>query len=701
MAAAYAPAVDVVTFYEAGKTANARIETSTAKPQSKRYGLASQANPERKLVVTGSWNIAGCGKVVVEFAENAPSLVLGSVLLENEGAVPPDPRARHSEGSFWCKVGLQAATNATYAPIPPPMPTLQAVAERVRFIDINSLMSCVWPHPYWSFESLQQGNNMRCWTLDVSKPVVKVTYAWKGNVTPVRIYACGPANKAVEPLPGFAKIPPDKFFPFMDRYGQFKWKEWPGKTHSDADLKQSLVDEEADLAAHPAPASFDRWGGWKDGPKQKATGSFYLKKINGFWWFVDPDGNLWWSHGPLRVTTSSAMTFYNGRENYFEWLPPKEGDAFSLFYKTRDELMWPYWVKRGITNTFDFSSCNIYRKYGPGPDWREKWARHVHRRLRSWGANTIGNSSDRKVVEMSLTPYVERFEVKSRPIEGTDVTKGWWPVRDPYDPTFAANVRQQLRDRRYQVSDPWCVGFYVDNELPWGFEGHVGDIVWASPEDQPAKAEFRRWLKRRHGEDWTEPPTDEDRKAFSGVVAEEYFRQIRLAFDECAPGKLYLGCRGMALEYIVRAAEKYVDTLSQNYYARDLSDFFKEYDNKNYGCAALGIVDMPILIGEFHCGSKDRGPLSPTLVAVKDQNERAQVYRQYVVSALEHPKFVGTSWHQFSDQPTTARFDGESMQNGWTDVCDTPYAETVEAIRWVGENMYRIRWEASLRAAGK
>ena len=44
------------------------------------------------------------------------------------------------------------------------------------------------------------------------------------------------------------------------------------------------------------------------------------------------------------------------------------------------------------------------------------------------------------------------------------------------------------------------------------------------------------------------------------------------------------------------------------------------------------------------------------------------------------------------------RFDGESMQNGWTDVCDTPYAETVEAIRWVGENMYRIRWEAGLRA---
>ena len=38
-------------------------------------------------------------------------------------------------------------------------------------------------------------------------------------------------------------------------------------------------------------------------------------------------------------------------------------------------------------------------------------------------------------------------------------------------------------------------------------------------------------------------------------------------------------------------------------------------------------------------------------------------------------------WHQFSDQATSGRFDGEYFQVGWTDICDRPYAETVAALR--------------------
>ena len=35
-----------------------------------------------------------------------------------------------------------------------------------------------------------------------------------------------------------------------------------------------------------------------------------------------------------------------------------------------------------------------------------------------------------------------------------------------------------------------------------------------------------------------------------------------------------------------------------------------------------------------------------------------------------------------------------------TDFTTNPCPETVEAIRWIGENMYRLRWEASLKGAG-
>lgn len=52
---------------------------------------------------------------------------------------------------------------------------------------------------------------------------------------------------------------------------------------------------------------------------------------------------------------------------------------------------------------------------------------------------------------------------------------------------------------------------------------------------------------------------------------------------------------------------------------------------------------------------------------------------------------VGTHWFQFYDQPTTGRFDGENMQHGLIDLCDTPYAETIAAIREMGARLYQIR----------
>ena len=127
---------------------------------------------------------------------------------------------------------------------------------------------------------------------------------------------------------------------------------------------------------------------------------------------------------------------------------------------------------------------------------------------------------------------------------------------------------------------------------------------------------------------------------------------------------------------------KYADVVSFNIYRRDLSEY--QWWAREF--------DKPVIIGEFHSGALDRGPLSPGIVYVTDQKERAEVYRRFVTSALEHPLVVGVHWHQFSDQPTSGRFDGENLQVGWTDVCDTPYAETIEAVRDMGKRMYEIRW---------
>ena len=68
-------------------------------------------------------------------------------------------------------------------------------------------------------------------------------------------------------------------------------------------------------------------------------------------------------------------------------------------------------------------------------------------------------------------------------------------------------------------------------------------------------------------------------------------------------------------------------------------------------------------------------------------------------ACLDHPRFVGTHWFQWQDQPLTGRSDGENYQIGFVTITDAPYPELVEAARDVAKGMYRRRWGKSETAA--
>lgn len=632
--------------------------------------------------VQGDWDLSKYGSFQIEFAQEQPKHSYFSVFMENADSRPSDGSTSHSRGLFNMKVFLEKPAISFERPIPPAMPVFQQVISAMKGVEVNGLLAMIWPSPYWSYKEAGWGNTIAAWTLDSKRVVsVKVVNLGKGGAPAVRrIVARGDVQR-VKNMPEFAKLPPEKFFPFVDKYGQFIHRQWPGKINSDADLIAAREAEDADLAAHPGPKDRNRFGGWTEGPRFEAVGAFTVRKIDGKWWFVDPEGCLWWSHGPVRVSASCGMTSYEGRENAFAFLPRKDSDL-GAFYKTRDELLWPYYVKYKVTNTYDFTSANLYRKYGE--DWANVWADRAHRRLRSWGANTIANSSDKRVMRLSRTPYCDRIEIKSRPIEGSLKAKAWWPFRDPFDVSFREDLRRQFKECSEALNDPWCFGFFVDNELPWGGPDGLAKWTWDSPEDQPAKKEFRRRLAEKYGKKDVVPSV-EDMQEFSLEIAREYFRIVREELKRAAPSKLYLGCRfsGGLYEPFKRIAAEYVDVMSFNYYDRNITGFLP---------LPAG-VDKPIIIGEFHFGALDRGPIRPGIVWLADQKERAATYRRYLESALKDPRFVGAHWHQYADDAPTGRFDGENFQIGWVDVCDTPYPETVEAVRWVGENMYRIRYE--------
>lgn len=404
---------------------------------------------------------------------------------------------------------------------------------------------------------------------------------------------------------GSSRLPdPNGFYPFIDKYGQYKHKDWPGKVHADADLKAALEKEDADLAAHPGPKNLNQYGGWATGPQLKATGHFRTEKHEGKWWLVDPEGRLFWSNGLDCVGFMQSSTRTQGRERFYEDPAPMGS----------------------------FLARNLQAKYGE--DWRDLAGDRLLQRLRSWGLNTLGGGADRSLAQKRKVPYTVQLGSAGRDER-----------IDPNSDEWRAGMRRSLAAaaERYK-DDPWCIGFFVDNEI------HTSS--------DPA------WF-------------------------EKYYRQVSAVAKEVLPDKLYLGSRldyhdwpdvPAARHEIVRYAARYCDVISFNFYKFTLDDV-----------AMPAGVDKPILIGEFHMGALDRGLFHTGLRSVIDQNQRAEGYRYYLTSALENPAVVGAHWFQAYDESTTGRFDGENYQIGFLDICDTPYWETIAAAREIGYRLYAIR----------
>jgi hypothetical protein len=66
----------------------------------------------------------------------------------------------------------------------------------------------------------------------------------------------------------------DPYFPLVDTFGQYRHRDWPGKTKSIEEMTLRGRAEEAELAQDVGPKDWSRFGGWTSGPKLEATGCF-------------------------------------------------------------------------------------------------------------------------------------------------------------------------------------------------------------------------------------------------------------------------------------------------------------------------------------------------------------------------------------------------------------------------------------------
>lgn len=266
------------------------------------------------------------------------------------------------------------------------------------------------------------GGQMKLW------PEAEINAA---SIHTLTLYAIGlrkPAEITIEGVsPFLAPQPKDSACGtqgFVDRYGQNQFAQWPDKIGSDDQLRRASQEEYQDLIAHPAPKNYDRFGGWRSGPKFAATGHFSVRKLHGRWWFIDPDGYLFWSQG-ITAIQFHEPTEVASRAGYF-LDPAPDGD---------------------------FLARNLQIKYGA--EWESTIRNKTILRMKSWGLNTIGPWSDEAVTDRHNAVYTYLFSSRN------DAGK-----IDPYSEAWYRQLRERIAEKATAINqDPWCLGIFVDNEI--------------------------------------------------------------------------------------------------------------------------------------------------------------------------------------------------------------------------------------------
>jgi len=524
-----------------------------------------------------------------------------------------------------------------------------------------------------------------------------------GNIAQMQVFLASPAESFTLIVDNVRLRAPFPLTGIVDRFGQFTGDTWPGKIETEEDLERQRHAEAESLMGVDRFDDRSEFGGFTAGPRLEATGYLRTAKHEGRWWLVDPHGYLFFSTG-FNSMGLAQTTFTTGREEMFTWIPSGE-DPLTRHFSTATAVSGP--IRSGVT--FNFHAANLERKHGA--EYAAAWRSLTLARMKAWGFNTIGNWSDNGLHRRGL-PYVTTTTLFGNYNTVPNAGQGTDRLPDPFDPRFAASVRERLLPVLAPViGDPYCLGHFVDNEMNWGAPGNERaryGVVLGALGQNPAVSAARRalgvLLEKRYSTienlntawgtqfaSWSAlaapaiitPGMRPDLAELTTAFAREYYRVVREEIRRIDPNHLYLGSRIHQVNPDVVTAAAEADVISVNVYQAAIAPA---------SWTLLERVDRPAIIGEFHFGALDRGMFSTGLQSVSSQEARGEALRRYLRSVADHPNFVGAHWFQLTDQAITGRpRDGENYNIGFLNVVDAPYPEMVTAAQGLHREIYGRR----------
>ena len=493
----------------------------------------------------------------------------------------------------------------------------------------------------------------------------------------------------------------DDFTGLADSFGQFTGREWTTKIHSVPELQGSVAAEDSDLSQNPGPGETN--GSLTLPRQQPSTNWKTIRRADGKWYIVHPNGKLFWSMGLVGMTDNMATVTEN-RTNLFQTMPDRSG-ALNAFYDQGDTI-------NGVKEIYRFYRQNLFHKFGN--DYRPAYVALAKRRLASWGFNTIGAWSDLEFWDGSV-PFTMYADTKTFARRLTCPYVYVHDLPDPFDPAFPTYLRSSLGSIfGSRVTNRNFMGAFVDNEMTWGWPTsnanryNVALGALNAPVDQPAKTELRRQLRLKYttiealnaawGTNFASWNAFANLTGYtitnytSSMIADfttyirsfsaKYHSSVKTALNTIGFKGLYLGSRNYSFTpEVTIGASKYVDVLTFNMYG--------SYDQINWNLIAA--QPRPVILSEFGFGQQADGNLGGPAEVYSDA-ERFDKIRAFMTAALHHPNVVGVHWFQYIDQPVSGRsLDGENYGVGMVDITDTPHPEAVAAFRASTAQMYEVR----------
>lgn len=443
--------------------------------------------------------------------------------------------------------------------------------------------------------------------------------------------------------------------PIVDEYGQWNLGDFDGEIKSLDQLTQEWNAEERELA-HPADFDYSIYGGYLNS-KAKSTGFFRVEKIDGRWWFVDPEGHLFLSLGVDCIAPGGGgeANHIDQRKNFYKELPPQNIGS-----------------NPRRPNSASIGKWNLYRRFGE--DYPSKSRAMIIKRMEHWGVNTIANWSDREVIGMDQKAFTLQ-------LQGLGIDKGVMGLSDVYAEDFEEKIGEVVKAfvTPYK-NNPWLIGYFTANEPSWlGQESRLCDLILAKEGESPIKASLQKYLEQED--------SPERRKEFIYRTFKIFLEVVNNAVKKYDSNHLTLGMRfgHIPEDGILEICKDVFDVFSFNCYA--------VYPPKEEMDRVSQVADMPMIIGEYHFGTVNRG-MAQALVQVENQEERGIAYRYYTEHAFTHPGLIGVAYFQWADQDLTGRgYDGENYNCGLVDVTDRPYNYMVAAIQETAKRLEDVHSE--------